>query len=87
MSETIKAIEQTLRSNVDENASVQRMSVKLSAYLSSTYDLFKAKVLDSNLVLAMPTDAKADPVKSIQGMATCTQWHASPRFRARNDAS
>ena len=69
MSETIKAIEQTLRSNVDENASVQRMSVKLSAYLSSTYDLFKAKVLDSDLVLAMPTDAHADPVKSIKGMA------------------
>ena len=50
MSETIKAIEQTLRSNVDENASVQRMSVKLSAYLSSTYDLFKAKVLDLSLI-------------------------------------
>mgnify|MGYP004529344981 CR=1 FL=1 len=69
MGETMIAIEQALRLNVDENASVQRMSVKLSAYLSSAYDLFKAKVLESDLVLAMPADAKADPAKTVKGMA------------------
>lgn len=38
-----KEIERTLRSSIDENASVRPLKVRPSAYLLSAYDLFEAK--------------------------------------------
>ena len=65
----VKEIERTLRLNVDESASVRPKKARLSAYFSSTYNLFDARVLGSDLVLAMPAEAGTDPMKNAKGVA------------------
>ena len=68
MSLTAEEIERTLCLNLDEDASVQPLNARLSAYLSSAYSVFKVKVLGETLTLAMPTDGKANPMKALKGM-------------------
>lgn len=69
MSEARRNIEQALRSNLDGNAAVYPLNAKLSAYLSSAYDLFEAKILGSVLVLALPVEGASDPMRAVKGMA------------------
>ena len=69
MSFTGGEIERTLRLNLDEDASVQPLNARLSAYLSSAYSLLKVKVLGETFTLAAPTDEKANLMKTPEGTA------------------
>ena len=69
MDKTAKDIERFLRLNIDDDACARPLEAKLSAYLASAYDLFEAKAAGASLILAMPTDAGSDPMKSVMGMA------------------
>lgn len=69
MDRITKEIERFLRLNIDDGADVRPLEARLSVYLASAYDLFEAKVAGASLILAMPTDASSDPMKSAKGMA------------------
>lgn len=68
MGRTAKEIERVLRLSIDDGAHVRPLEARLSAYLASAYGLFEAKVTGASLILAMPTDASSDPMKSAKGM-------------------
>jgi DNA-binding MarR family transcriptional regulator len=67
MGQSSKDITSVLMRDVDANACVENFDVRLSPYLSSSYALHKANILDAEIILAEPENPTSDFGRLIKG--------------------
>lgn len=71
-------IEQNLRQDIDSHASVRFLDAKLSPFLSSSYELYEAKLLNEVIVIARPKETGTSQQKSAKRIATLNKALGRP---------